>query len=99
MPLEVFLISLSACLGGSISLLLKKMNIIINGLSIKATGQRRDVHPTYFEKINLFINLKSPNATDESMKKALEISEKQICPVLAMINEKVAINYDWIIEA
>jgi putative redox protein len=99
MPLEVFLISLSACLGGSIAILVRKMGFIVDALSVNATGQRREVHPTYFDKITIKINLKSPNAAEADLHKALKLSEEQFCPVIAMINDKVAITYDCILEA
>jgi len=99
MPLEIFLISLSACLGGSIAILLRKMGFAVDSLSIDATGQRREEHPTYFEKITLTIKLKSPDASIANLQKALKLSEDQFCPVIAMINDKVLIAYDCTIQA
>lgn len=97
-PLEVFLIAVSTCLGSSITLLLSNRKIQIEGLQIKATAQRREEHPTYLEKINLAINLKSPNGTQADLEKAVELSESKYCPVLAMIDKKVEISFECSVE-
>ena len=94
MPLELFLISLSTCLGGSVSPLLKKMGFSVDGLDIKAAGQRREQHPTSFEKITLDITLTSANATLEDLQKAVTLSEKQFCPVLAMLDKGIEVSYN-----
>ena len=98
MPLEIFLLSLSACLGGSIAILLRKQRFAVDGLTIKAVGNRREEHPTYFDKINLIINLKSSNATLEDLDKVVKLSEDKMCPVIAMLNENVMLSYEYIVE-
>jgi len=95
MPLQLFLISLSTCLGGSITLLLGRMEIKVEDLEIKATGQRRQEHPTCFEKINLAISLKSPNGTQADLEKAVALSQSKFCPVLAMIDKSIEIGFEY----
>jgi putative redox protein len=98
MPLQIFLISLSACLGGTIAPLLRRMGKNIEALSIQAKGQRREQHPTGFERIQLDISIKSGDITEDDMKKAVNMSEEKYCPVLSMIkgNVVVSINYEII---
>lgn len=90
-PLELFLISLSACAGGAIASLLRNMGKTVTNFDISAHGQRRAEHPTSFEKITLYITLKSPDATLEDLQKAVAISEEKICPVWAMIKGNVIV--------
>jgi putative redox protein len=94
LPLEIFLISLSTCLGGSITSLVRKMGFTIDGFSIEAAGNRRETHPTYFDSIDLAIVLQSPDAAMTDLQKALEMSESKYCPFTAMLNDKVKIHYD-----
>ncbi len=49
MPLQLFLVSLSACLGGTIQFLAKNMQRHIGSLKVSAQGNRRQTHPTIFE--------------------------------------------------
>ncbi|MDP4241007.1 MAG: OsmC family protein [Bacteroidota bacterium] len=89
--LELFLLSLSSCLGSSMALLLRKMNYTVSGLEIQALGIRREQHPTSFEKITLEIKLFSSDATPPAVDKALALSEESICPVWAMIRNTVEV--------
>lgn len=93
--LELFLLSLSSCVGSSLALLLRKMGKTISGLEVKVYGVRRTHHPTSFEKITLQIVLTSDDATNQAVDKALALSEDSICPVWAMIKHtvEVVINY------
>lgn len=94
--LQIFLISLSSCLGGSVGPLLRRMGKDVGGLTIAAKGERREQHPTCFEKIELNISLTSKDATEEDVDKVIKLSEEKICPVLAMIkgNVEVSIKYE-----
>lgn len=89
--LELFLLSLSSCIGSSLALLLRKMNKTVSGLEIKAQGLRRTLHPTSFEKITLEIIITSDDITPQAVDRALALSEDSICPVWAMIKNSVEV--------
>jgi putative redox protein len=97
--LELLLLSLSTCVGSSISLLLKKMNKSITDLSIKANGTRRTVHPTCFEKIVLDIFITSNDIDNIAMDRALKLSEESICPVWAHLKNGVEIEINYYIKS
>ncbi|MGE5493738.1 MAG: OsmC family protein [Burkholderiales bacterium] len=90
MPLELFLVSLSTCIGGAMVVLIRKTRKSIESFSISAQGVRRETHPTCFEKITLNIRVKSPDATKQDIEKVLQTAEP-ICPVLAMIKGNVEV--------
>ncbi len=98
MPLEVFLISLSACLGGSVAPFLRRMKKNVSGLSISARGIRKDEHPTGFSKIILKISVTSDDIESADMDKVIKLSEDTYCPLLSMIrsNVEVEINHEII---
>jgi len=89
--LELFLLSLSSCIGSSLALLLRKMNKTVSGLEIKVQGVRRTQHPTSFEKITLEIFIASDDITPQAVDRALALSEDSICPVWAMIKNSVEV--------
>jgi len=95
--LELFLLSLSSCIGSSLALLLRKMSKTVSGLEIKAQGVRRKLHPTSFEKITLDILFTSNDLTPQAVDKALALSEDSICPVWAMIKNSVEIETNYTI--
>jgi putative redox protein len=93
--LELFLISLASCSGTAIALLLRKMRKDVSGLTINVKGNRREQHPTYFEKIFLEFNLVSKDADSSDLEKAIKMSEESICPVWNMVKNNVEISYEY----
>ncbi|NWJ50550.1 MAG: OsmC family protein [Bacteroidetes bacterium] len=96
--LELLLLSLSSCVGSSVSLLLKKMNKTITDLNITANGTRRTEHPTGFEKIVLNIAITSNDVDNNAMDRALKLSEESICPVWAHLKNGVEIEINYSIK-
>jgi putative redox protein len=93
--LELFLLSLSSCVGSSVLTFLRKMRKTISGFEIHSKGIRREEHPTCFKSILLTIDLKSDDTTAEDLNKVIKLSEDTYCPVWAMIkgNVEVEIKY------
>lgn len=91
MPMELLLMSLGACSGSSIAVLLRRMGKTVSALSVRASGVRREQHPTSFETIDLHFTLQSPDAGDEELRKAIALSEQSLCPVWAMLKGNVTI--------
>ncbi len=94
-PLELLLMSLAACSGGTIGLLLRKMGKTVAGIKVCAKGTRRDQHPTSFQKIHLEFVVSSDDTKDADMQKALKLAEESVCPVWAMVkgNAEIAAEY------
>ncbi|MEI6089949.1 MAG: OsmC family protein [bacterium] len=95
--LELLLMSLSSCYGSSMLLLLRKMNKTILGFEIQASGKRRSVHPTSFEKIKLEVTIKSEDVKPEDLSRAAKISEDSLCPVYDMLRNNVEIETSFFI--
>ncbi len=89
--LELLLLSLSSCIGSSILVFLRKTKKTITGLEIKATGIRKEEHPTGFKTIILVIYLKSTNTATEELEKVIKLAEEAYCPVWSMLKGNVEI--------
>lgn len=94
--LELFLLSLTSCVGSTVLLFLRRMNKTISGCEINAKGIRNEDHPTGFKEILIDIILKSNDVTEGDMQKVIKMSEDTYCPVIAMIkgNVEVGINFE-----
>jgi len=99
MPLELLLMSLANCSGGTLSFLLNKMGKNITGVTVHAKGERRDTSPTSFRKIFLAFELHSEDAGDADVQKALKLAEESVCAVWAMVKGNVEIITDYKIIA
>jgi putative redox protein len=97
LPLELLLMSLAACSGGTIGLLLRKMGKNVSDIKVTAQGIRREQHPTSFQKIHLKFHLISKDTTDPDIQKAIQLAEASICPVWAMLKNDVEIATEYTI--
>jgi putative redox protein len=97
MPLQLLLLSLASCVGGTVLPLLRRMGKTISGLDVKASGIRRDQHPTSFEKITLEFTLQSVDAQPADVDKALALAEETYCPVWAMVKGNVEVETKYTI--
>ncbi len=91
MPLELLLMSLAYCSGGTLSLLLKKMGKNVSAVSVNAKGIRREHSPTSFTKILLEFVLHSKDAGAADVQKAIKLAEDSVCAVWAMMKGNVEI--------
>lgn len=90
--LELFLLSLSSCVGSSVLTFLRKMKKTISGCEISCRGIRKEEHPTCFKTIYMTIDLRSPDTTGSDCIKVLKLSEDTYCPVWAMIKGNVEVD-------
>jgi putative redox protein len=99
LPLELLLMSLAACSGGTIGILLRRMGKTVSDIAVHAKGIRREQHPTSFEKIHLRFDLISQDATDPDIRKAIKLAEESLCPVWAMLKNNVEIATEYTVTA
>ncbi len=94
-PLEMLLMSLGACSGGTLGLLLRKAGKTVTGISVTAKGVRREHHPTSFTTIHLEFIVTSADVTDDDMRKSIKLAEESVCPVWAMVkgNAEITTGY------
>ena len=92
LPLELFLISLSSCMGAALSVFLSKAGKHINTLSVHAEGTRREEHPLCFASIALEVHLASDNTSEDELQKIIQAAEQTYCPLAAMIKNNVELH-------
>lgn len=94
--LELFLLSLSSCIGSSVLIFLRRMNKTIKDFKIESTGRRKQEHPTGFSSISLLFIVKSPDLQNDDLDKVIKLSEEKYCPVWSMIkgNVEVTVLYE-----
>jgi putative redox protein len=95
--LELFLFSLSSCLGSSVLIFLRRMSKTISGFEIIGNGIRKEEHPTGFKTITLQLIVNSPDVTAEDLDKVIKLSEETYCPVWSMIKGNVDIEVKYTI--
>lgn len=99
LPLEMLLMSLAACSGGTIGLLLRKMGKTVSGIKVNVKGTRRDQHPTSFRSIFLEFIVTSADVKNEDVQKSIKLAEESACPVWAMVKGNAEITSAFSIVA
>jgi len=94
LPLELLLMSLAACSGGALSLMLKKMGKTVAGVKVTARGIRKEQHPTGFRTITLVFQVTSPDADELTVQKAIPLAES-VCPVWSMLQNNAEIKTEY----
>lgn len=98
-PLELLLMSLAACSGGSMAVLLRKSKQQVKGIEVHATGKRRDEHPTCLTDIALEFVVRGQDLDPAAVQHAMTLSEQTICPVWAMLKGSTRIDASFRIAA
>jgi putative redox protein len=92
--LELFLLSISSCVGSAMLVVLRKMQKKVQTFEIVSKGIRRQEHPTGFVSVNFTVLIQSADITYEEMEKVTSVCEG-ICPVLSMVKGNVEISYNY----
>lgn len=98
-PLELLLMSLASCSGGAMAVLLRKARQPVRGIEVRATGKRRDEHPTCLTDIELEFVIRGSEVDPAAVQQALTLSEQTICPVWAMLKGNTRIEASFRLTA
>lgn len=90
-PLELLLASLAGCSGQVVVGLLKRMGQDVQGLVVRARGQKSDVHPTVLTSIELDFEFQGGRVDGPSVENAFALSEDRFCPVWVMLKASVPV--------
>jgi putative redox protein len=90
-PLELLLTSLAGCSSQVVVGLLKRMGQEVQGLTVRARGEKREIHPTVLTSVELEFEFLGGRVDGESVEKAFALSEERFCPVWVMLKASVPI--------
>ena len=95
-PMQMMLQSVAACSAIDVINILEKRRLTLSGLVIDMTAERADTHPRIFTSMHLRYRVTSPDATDEEIRRAIELSQDQYCSASAVVKRSgCSITWDW----
>ena len=97
-PLKLLLASLAGCIGNTVPMLLAKRGQPVRSLDVRATGHRRDEHPTVFTRIDVEFVLHGDDLDREVVEHCITVADEKLCPVWAMIRPATPIVTTYRIE-
>ena len=90
-PLELLLTSLAGCSSQVVVGLLKRMGQEVQDLTVRARGEKREIHPTVLTSVELDFEFRGGRVDGASVEKAFALSEERFCPVWVMLKASVPI--------
>lgn len=91
-PIQLVLIGLATCSGGTVAALLRKFRKDVGRFSVSARGTLREEHPLCFSHIELQFSLTSADAAENDVRLAITKAEEKYCPVWAMLKGNVVVS-------
>lgn len=95
MPMQLFLVSLAACLGSTLRYLAGEHGKTITDIGVEARGTRRDKPPKSFGAIEFDIRVTSPDFDEETLARLGELAETKYCPLTTMLPDDVAVSMTY----
>jgi putative redox protein len=84
-PLEMLLTSVGACTAADVISILHKKREQVTDYRVEVTGERREEYPRKFEKIRVHHIVYGRNVSEQSVARAVELSDTKYCSVAATI--------------
>jgi putative redox protein len=96
-PLQLFAIGLVGCTGMDVISILQKKRQEVTEFEVSAQIERAEEHPKVFTKIVIEYKVTGKGIDQQSMERAVELSETRYCPAKAMLEKAVEISHKIII--
>ncbi len=84
-PMELLLLALGSCTGVDVVSILIKRREDVTDYRIEVRGQRRDEHPRSYKRMEVHHIVTGRNISEQSVVKAIELSETKYCSVAATL--------------
>ena len=84
-PMELLLLALGSCTGVDVISILHKRREDVTEYRIEVRGQRREEHPRSYERMEVHHIVTGRNISEQSVSKAIELSETKYCSVAATL--------------
>lgn len=94
-PTELLLIGLGGCSGMDVVSILKKKREDVRGVEINIKGEKAESHPRKFTDIEIEFIVTGRDISEESVKRAVELSMEKYCSVKATLEGSAKISFSY----
>ncbi len=91
-PMEMLLLGLGGCTGMDVISILRKMRQDVTGYEIRLSGERATEHPKVFTAIVVEHVVRGRGLSEESVRRAVELSATRYCSAAAMLGKVARID-------
>ncbi|MDY0280431.1 MAG: OsmC family protein [Salinivirgaceae bacterium] len=93
-PKPFVLVALAGCTGMDVTMILKKMRVVIEDLNISVNGTLSEEQPAQYTSMHVTYEFKGENLNLDKLTKAVELSQNQYCGVSAMYKKAIPLTYE-----
>lgn len=94
-PMELLLIAFGGCSGMDMVSILKKKRQDIDRVEILVEGKKAEQHPMKYTEIHISYAVTGRDVSEESVKRAVELSLEKYCSVGAMLGAASKITHSY----
>ena len=94
-PMELLLLGLGGCSGMDIVSILRKKKQEVTSLEINVRGQKAENYPKKYTDIDMEFIIKGINISEDSVKKAIDLSMTKYCSVKATLEGSAKIGFSY----
>lgn len=92
-PMLTLLLAAAACSGSDVVVILEKMRLKLEALSIAIEGTRREENPRRYVSIHLEYRLRGEGLDPVKARRAIDLSLEKYCSVVHSLAPDIAITY------
>jgi putative redox protein len=94
-PKALMLVALAGCTGMDVVSILQKMREPITWFNVRVQSELTSEHPKTYDGIKLVYEFKaSDGLKDDSVRKAIQLSQDRYCGVSAMLKKATSVEFD-----
>lgn len=92
-PMVTLLLAAGACAGADVVAMLPKMQVQLESLELKLSGQRRVEYPRRYTAIHYEWHLRGSGLDEVKIRRAIDLSIEKYCSVLSSLAPDIDVTY------
>jgi putative redox protein len=97
-PMDLVQAAVAGCTGIDVVLILEKMRKPLQALRVEVEATRREEEPRIFTHLALTYHVEGDDLPEESVRRAVKLSQEKYCSVAAMLQPTVALDYQIVLN-
>lgn len=93
-PKGLLLSALGGCTAMDVISILKKMRVEVDYFNVVVEADLSEEHPKVYTKMHLIYQFKGNNLNEQTLKKAIDLSQDKYCGVSAMFRQIMELTYE-----
>ena len=93
-PMLALLLAAAGCTGADVVVMLKKMRVALESLSIEVQGTRRDEHPKRYTDIRYRFSMAGEGLDRTKAERAVQLSLEKYCSVIHSMAPDISVEHE-----